>query len=113
MNFGLTKNFEVFTMDDVKIATAEVNATKYEADKDDNSFLYYDIVFFPSQLKAVFKVASLGQEKSFAQLMGASGILVNNKPDESKIKAFIANSAAKPKLFVDYSPVARNRGLAY
>ncbi len=109
MNFGLTKNFEVFTLDEIKIATAEVNATKYEADKDDNSFLYYDVVFLPSQLKAVFKVASLGQEKSFAQLIGSSGILVNNKPDESKIKAFISNSAAKPKLFVDYSPVGRNR----
>jgi len=78
MNFGLTKNFEVFTTGGVKVATAEVNATKYESDKNDNSFLYYDVVFFPSQQKGVFKVASLGQEKSFAQLMGSSGILVGN-----------------------------------
>lgn len=109
MNFGLTKNFEVFTPGGVKVATAEVNATKYESDKDDNSFLYYDVVFYPSQLKAVFKVASMGQEKSFAQLMGGSGILVNNKPDEAKVQAFIARRAVTPKLYVDYTPIARNR----
>lgn len=109
MNMGLTKNFEVFTPAGVKVASAEVNATKYESDKNDNSFLYYDVTFYPSQIKAVFKVASLGQEKSFAQLMGGSGILVNNKPDEAKIQAFIARRATTPKLFVDYSPVSRNR----
>lgn len=109
MNFGLTKNFEVFTTSGQKVATAEVNATKYESDKSDNSFLYYDVVFFPSQQKAVFKVASLGQEKSFAQLIGASGILVSNKPDEAKIQAFIARRGVTPKLYVDYTPVPRNR----
>lgn len=109
MNFGLTKNFEVFTTTGVKVATAEVNATKYESDKSDNSFLYYDVVFFPSQQKAVFKVASLGQEKSFAQLIGSSGILVNNKPDDAKIQAFIARRSVTPKLFVDYTPVPRSR----
>jgi hypothetical protein len=109
MNFGLTKNFEVFTTSGQKVATAEVNATKYESDKSDNSFLYYDVVFFPSQQKGVFKVASLGQEKSFAQLIGASGILVSNKPDEAKIQAFIARRGVTPKLYVDYTPVPRNR----
>jgi hypothetical protein len=98
MNFGLTKNFEVFTPGGIKVATAEVNATKYESDKNDNSFLYYDVVFFPSKQAAVFKVASLGQEKSFAQLIGSSGILVNNKPDDAKIQAFIARRGVTPKL---------------
>jgi hypothetical protein len=109
MNFGLTKNFEVFTPGGMKVATAEVNATKYESDKNDNSFLYYDVVFFPSQQKAVFRVASLGQEKSFAQLIGSSGILVNNKPDDAKIQAFIARRGVTPKLYVDYTPVPRSR----
>lgn len=109
MNFGLTKNFEVFTIGGVKVATAEVNATKYESDKNDNSFLYYDVVFFPSQQKGVFKIASLGQEKSFAQLMGSSGILVGNKPDEAKIQSFIARRGVTPKLYVDYTPVPRSR----
>lgn len=109
MNLGLTKNFEVFTPSGVKVATAEVNATKYESDKNDNSFLYYDVVFYPSMQKGVFKIASLGQEKSFAQLIGASGILVANKPDEAKIQSFIARRGVTPKLFVDYTPVPRNR----
>ncbi|MFM7672499.1 MAG: hypothetical protein ACKO6Q_07925 [Bacteroidota bacterium] len=109
MNFGLTKNFEVFTPGGVKVATAEVNATKYESDKNDNSFLYYDVVFLPSQQKAVFKIASMGQEKSFAQLMGSSGILVNNKPDDAKIQAFITRRGVTPKLYVDYTPVSRSR----
>lgn len=109
MNFGLTKNFEVYTLSGTKVVTAEVNATKYESDKNDNSFLYYDVVFLPSQLKAVFKVSSLGQEKSFARLIGGSGILVNDQPDEAKIQAFIKNKAATPVLHVDYTPVPRNR----
>jgi hypothetical protein len=109
MNFGLTKNFEVFTPAGVKVASAEVNATKYESDKNDNSFLYYDVVFYPSGQKAVFKVASMGQEKSFAQLIGGSDILVNSKPDDTKIQAFISRRSVTPKIFVDYTPVSRNR----
>lgn len=109
LNFGLTKNFEVFTNDGTKIATAEVNATKYESDKNDNSFLYYDVIFLPSQLKGVFKIASLGQEKAFVQLIGGSNILTNNKPDLAKIQTFISNKGVIPKLFVDYTPVNRNR----
>jgi hypothetical protein len=108
MNFGLTKNFEVFTPSGTKVVTAEVNATKYEADKNDNTFLYYDLTFLPSQQKAVFKISSLGQEKSFVQLIGQSGILVNGKPDDAKIQAFIAKKSVVPKLFVDYAPVYRN-----
>ena len=109
MNFGLTKNFEVYSLSGTKIATADVNAAKYESDKNDNSFLYYDVVFLPSQMKGVFKIAALGQEKSFAQLMGSSGILVDDKADESRIQTFLKNRGVFPKLHVDYTPVSRNR----
>lgn len=107
-NFGLTKLFDVFSISDEKIIIA-APATEFEADKNDNSYLFYRFTFLTANQVGIFKVSSLSQEKSFAKLVGGSGILVNDKVDESKVKQFIATYGASPRIAVDYTLVSRNK----
>lgn len=107
-NFGLTKLFDVFSISGEKIIIA-VPATEFEADKNDNSYLFYRFTFLTANQVGIFKVSSLSQEKSFAKLVGGSGILVNDKVDESKVKQFIATNGASPRIAVDYPLVSRNK----
>ncbi|MBK6936806.1 MAG: hypothetical protein IPH18_07870 [Chitinophagaceae bacterium] len=107
-NFGLTKLFDVFSLSGEKIIIA-APATEFEADKNDNSYLFYRFTFLTANQVGIFKVASLSQEKSFAKLVGGSGILVNDKVDENKVKQFIAAKGASPSIAVDYTLVARNK----
>ncbi len=107
-NFGLTKTFEVFNLTGTKIIIAAV-ATEFEQDKFDNSFLFYRLTFLTSSQVGIFKIGALSQEKSFAKLMGKSGILINDNTDEAKVKEFIARDGASPRIAVDYSTVPRNR----
>ena len=107
-NFGLTKNFEVFNLAGEKIIIATV-ATEFESDKNDNSYLFYRLTFLTSDQVGIFKVKSLGQEKSFANLIGTSGILINDKTDDQKVKEFIASKGASPSIAVDYTIVHRDK----
>lgn len=107
-NFGLTKTFDVFSIGGEKIIIA-VPATEFESDKNDNSYLFYRLTFLTANQVGIFKVASLGQEKSFAKLIGTSGILINDKADENKVKQFIASKGASPSIAVNYTLVARNK----
>jgi hypothetical protein len=107
-NFGLTKSFEVFSLSGEKIIIAAV-ATEFESDKSDNSYLFYRLTFLTSSQIGIFKVASLGQEKSFAKLIGKSGILINDKTDDGKVKEFIAREGASPSIAVDYTTVSRDK----
>jgi uncharacterized protein YxeA len=107
-NFGLTKNFEVFSMNGTKLIIAVV-ATEFEQDKNDNSYLFYRLTFLTSNQVGIFKIPSLDKEKGFAKLIGASGIIVNNTTDDNKVKEFIASKSASPRIAIDYTTVARNR----
>lgn len=107
-NFGLTKLFEVFSLSGEKLIIA-APATEFDADKNDNSSLYYRVTFLTANQVGIFKIASLGQEKSFAKLIGNSGIMINDKADEAKVKEFIAAKGVTPKIAVDYTQVARDR----
>jgi hypothetical protein len=107
-NFGLTKTFDVFSISGEKLIIA-VPATEFESDKNDNSYLFYRLTFLTANQVGIFKVASLGQEKSFAKLIGTSGILINDKADENKVKQFIAAKGASPSIAVNYTLVARNK----
>lgn len=106
-NFGLTKSFEVFSVSGEKLIIA-APATEFEADKNDNSYLFYRLTFLTANQVGIFKVASLGQEKSFAKLIGTSGILINDKADENKVREFIASRGASPRIAVNYTLVARS-----
>jgi hypothetical protein len=107
-NFGLTKSFEVFSLSGQKIVIA-APATEFEQDKSDNSILFYRVTFLTADQVGIFKVQALGQEKSFANLLGESGILVNDSADRQKVKEFIAAKSASPTIKVDYTTVARNK----
>jgi hypothetical protein len=107
-NFGLTKLFDVFSLSGEKIIIA-VPATEFEQDKNDNSYLFYRFTFLTANQVGIFKIQSLGQEKSFAKLIGNSGILTNDKIDENKVKQLIASKGASPRIAIDYTLVARNK----
>lgn len=107
-NFGLTKNFEVFNLAGEKIIIAAV-ATEFEQDKNDNSALFYRLTFLTSNQIGIFKIGALSQEKSFAKLIGKSGILVNDKTDDVKVREFIASQGVTPRVAVDYTTVKRNK----
>lgn len=107
-NFGLTKSFEVFSLGGEKIIIA-APATEFEQDKNDNTYLFYRVTFLTANHVGIFKVSSLGQEKSFAKLIGGSGILKKDKIDEGKVKEFIAAKSASPRVAVNYTLVSRNR----
>lgn len=107
-NFGLTKTFDVYSMSGEKLIIA-VPATEFEQDKNDNSYLFYRLTFLTANQVGIFKVASLGQEKSFAKLIGTSGILINDKADEAKVREFIASKGASPRIAVNYTLVPRSR----
>ncbi len=106
-NFGLTKTFEVFNLAGEKIIIA-VPATEFEQDKSDNSILFYRITFLTGDQVGIFKLNALSQEKSFAKLIGQSGILVKDAVDTKKLKEFIAAKSASPRIAVDYTLVNRN-----
>lgn len=107
-NFGLTKAFEVFSLSGKKIAIA-APATEFEQDKSDNSILFYRVTFLTADQVGIFRVQALGQEKSFAKLLGSSGIMVSDSIDREKVKEFIALRGASPTIKVDYTVVARSR----
>lgn len=107
-NFGLTKNFEVFSMSGKKLLIATV-ATEFEQDKNDNSYLFYRLTFLTSNQVGIFKIPSLSQEKGFAKLIGKSGIMEGDSTNDQKVKEFIASKGASPRVAVDYTTVNRNR----
>jgi hypothetical protein len=106
-NFGLTKSFEIFSMSGEKMIIA-VPATEFEQDKSDNSVMFYRLTFLTSDQIGIFKLASLSQEKSFLKLIGTSGIVVDGKTDDQKVKEFIAMKGASPRIAVDYTTVPRD-----
>jgi len=107
-NFGLTKSFEVFSMAGKKLIIAAV-ATEFEQDKTDNTYLFYRLTFLVSNQVGIFKVPSLSQEKSFAKLIGNSGIIQGDSTLDNKVKEFIASKGASPRIATDYTMVSRDR----
>jgi hypothetical protein len=107
-NFGLTKLFTVFSLSGEKLIIA-APATEFETDKSDNTILYYRLTFLTSNQVGIFKVSAMGQEKSFVKMLGTSGIIINDKTDDDKVKEFIAMRGASPVIAVDYTVVSRDR----
>ncbi|MES2429676.1 MAG: hypothetical protein V4556_01990 [Bacteroidota bacterium] len=96
-NFGLTKNFQVFSLTGEKIMIGAV-ATEFDKDYNDNTFLYYRVTFLTVAQEGIFKIPSLDKEKAFAKLIGQSGILVNGAVDEKKVLEFIALRGSTPRI---------------
>ncbi len=107
-NFGLTKNFNLLSLDGEKLAIA-VMSTEYESDASDNTTVYYKVTFLPTNQTAIFKLSVLGTEKGFAKLIGSSGIIESDGLNADKVKEFIASKGVNPKVAVNYTLVNRSK----
>ena len=73
-NFGLTKNFNLYSMGGEKLVIA-VLSTEFEGDKNDNTTMFYRFTFLPTNQVGIFKLSTLGMEKGFVNLIGKGGIV--------------------------------------
>lgn len=105
-NFGLTSNFEVYSLAGKKLITAEV-ATDFVAPNNDNTFFYYRFAFLTAGEEGVFQVNKLWAEKSFVKLIGSANIFANDDVDPALLKDFIARKSQNPPVAPDYTRVTR------
>jgi len=108
-NFGLTGNFELYSLSGKKLIIA-VLATDFVPPNGDNSFFYYRFTFLTANQVAVFPISRLGAEKSFAKLIGAANIIANDDLDAEKVTEFIAYKSMNPPVAADYTVESRDRG---
>lgn len=107
-NMGLTSTFEVSSMDGEKLIIAAY-AGEFEQDPNNNMDHFYRLTFLTANQIGIFTVSKMGTEKSFAKLIGKSGIFINGKLDEKKVQEFIAKKGKAPKIAMDYTLVNRNK----
>ena len=107
-NFGLTKNFNLYSMDGEKLVIA-VLSTEFEGDKNDNTSMYYRFTFLPTNQVGIFKLSTLSMEKGFVNLIGKGGIIEGNTLNEGKVTELIASKGVSPRTAVNYSLVSRNK----
>ena len=107
-NFGLTKNFNLYSMDGEKLVIA-VLSTEFEGDKNDNTSMYYRFTFLPTNQVGIFKLSTLGMEKGFVNLIGKGGIINGNNLNADKITELIATKGVSPRTSVNYRLVSRNK----
>lgn len=107
-NFGLTKNFNLYSMEGEKLVIA-VLSTEFEGDKNDNASMYYRFTFLPTNQVGIFKLSTLGMEKGFVNLIGKGGVIDGNSLNADKITELIATKGVTPRTAVNYSLVSRNK----
>ncbi|MES2107854.1 MAG: hypothetical protein V4577_03845 [Bacteroidota bacterium] len=106
-NFGLTSNFDVYSLPGKKLIIATL-ATEFVPPNGDNSFFYYRLTFLTANQVGIFAVSRLGAEKSFAKLIGGAGIIENDDLVAEKVTEFIAYKSMNPQVAADYSTVRRS-----
>ncbi|WP_300666642.1 hypothetical protein [Fluviicola sp.] len=107
-NLGLTSTFEVSSMSGEKLIIAAY-AGEFEQDPNNNMDHFYRITFLTANQIGIFTVSKMGTEKSFAKLLGKSGIFADGGLDEKKVQEFIAKKGKAPKIAMDYTTVGRNK----
>ncbi|SMC54231.1 hypothetical protein [Pedobacter nyackensis] len=107
-NFGLTSTFELQSMSGETLIIARV-ATNFVSNRNDNSGFYYQFTFLPVDKVGVFSLSKLGAEKSFAKLIGQSGIVVDDKLDSRKVSEMLARKSENPEVAIEYHLVKRAR----
>lgn len=107
-NLGLTKNFNLYSMEGEKLVIA-VLSTEFEGDKNDNTSMYYRFTFLPTNQVGIFKISTLGMEKGFVNLIGKGGIIDGNSLKADKITELIASKGVSPRTAVNYTLVSRNK----
>lgn len=107
-NMGLTSTFEVFSMSGEKVIIATW-AGEYEQDPNNNMEQFYRVTFLTTNQGGIFAIGKLGAEKSFAKLIGKSGIFIDDKLDSKMVQEFIAKKGKAPKVAIVYTLVARDK----
>jgi len=107
-NLGLTKNFNLYSMDGEKLIIA-VLSTEFEGDRNDNTTMYYRFTFLPTNQVGIFKLSTLGMEKGFVSLVGKGGIIDGNTLNANKVTELIASKGVSPRTAVNYTLVSRNK----
>ena len=103
-NFGLTSTFEIYSLGGEKLITATWEGNFEEIT---NSHVnYYKLEFIPVNMVGIFTVAKLGGERSFANLIGQSGVIVNDKLDRNRVEKLLLAQGKEPKY--DYTLVERD-----
>jgi len=106
-SFGLTSSYELDNMAGTKLIIATM-ATDFVPSRNDAEGFYYRFTFLTSGQVAIFGLSKLGPEKSFAKLMGESGIVVNDQLDAAKVNELIALRSKNPKVQIEYNLVHRS-----
>lgn len=106
-NFGLTSTYEVYALNGEKLIIATI-ATDFAENKNDNSSYYYRLSFLTNNQQAIFRLNKLGPEKSLANLIAQSGIIVNNQIDPKIFTEFIARKSVNPEIVMEYKLVERD-----
>lgn len=107
-NMGLTSTFEVSSMSGEKLIIAAY-AGEFEQDPNNNTDHFYRVTFLTANQIGIFTVSKLGTEKSFAKLLGKSGIFTGDGMDEKKVQEFVARKGKAPRIAIDYTIVNRDR----
>lgn len=87
--FAQPANYELYSMSGEKLIIA-VLASDLPPDPQNNTDFYYRFSFLTTSQVGLFTLSILNAEKSFAKLIGQSGIIVDDKLKEAKINEFIA-----------------------
>jgi hypothetical protein len=109
---GFANTFEIYSMSGKKLIIAAY-ASEYDRDHSTNMSFYYRFTFLITDQVGIFSVSKLGGEKSFAKMIAASGVIVNDDLDAAKVKEFIAMQGKDPAITVasdDYVLAKRDRG---
>lgn len=106
--FGLTSTYELQSLSGEKLIVAAIS-TEFAESRNDNTSHYYRFSFLPANQVGIFSLGKLTTEKSFARLIGESGIVTNNTLDPEKVKELIARKSSNPIASVEYDLVSRNR----
>ncbi|MDO3625320.1 hypothetical protein [Mucilaginibacter sp. BT774] len=106
-NFGLTGNFELYSLSVKKLIIATL-ATDFVPPNGDNSFYYYRFTFLTANQVGIFPIAKLWSEKSFAKLIGGANIITDDDLNSAKVTEFIAYKSMNPRVAADYTVVQRS-----
>lgn len=105
--FAQPANYELYAMSGEKLIIA-VLASDLPPDPQNNTDFYYRFSFLTTSQVGLFTLSILSAEKSFAKLIGQSGIIVDDKLNEAKINEFIALKSKNPIVRTEYNIVKRN-----
>jgi len=106
--FGLTATYELYSLAGEKLILATL-ANGFVPSRNDNSTYYYQVTFRTLDKVGIFSLNKLGAEKSFAKLIGESGIVIDGKLDPKLVTELIARKSQNPEVVIEYHLVRRDR----